>query len=204
MKRLLLALLVLSVAFAVDVDDATGCEKYSDHVICPQATDVALEITYTTDADCYSLQNEFGNLEDLGCYADAVTSGIEYEACGMYVPFDENDILISEIDYEHQCSTEKIAAGETIYVFGFQDQFTGCETIEEDEFYGEYLCPVNGQKRGVTGAIEYYEGDYGLLLYTQEEQAIAGGLEDIGIAVVVLGIIVLFIYALYIWSEREK
>ncbi|MCK4327683.1 MAG: hypothetical protein KAW41_04370 [Candidatus Diapherotrites archaeon] len=202
MKRVLLVLLLLCAALAVEVDAETGCETYSDHLVCPQATEIEAEITYTSDVTCYSVQNEFGSLEEIGCFAHAESTGLEYEACSMYIPFD-TDIILDEIDYEYQCAIEKVSAGEEITVLAFMDQFTGCETIEETEFYGEYSCPMEGQKRVVNGTIEYYDGDYSILVAGQEAPALVP-FADVSSAIVVLAVAVLLVYTLYIWSERKK
>ena len=200
MKRLLLTLLLLCAALAVEVDPETGCEMYSDHLVCPQVTDVEVEMTYATDADCYSLQNEGGELEELGCFAEADIASLEYESCLMYIPFDD-DLNIGEIDYEYECATEKLD-NERVTTIGFMDQYTGCETLNETEFYGEYSCPLAGKKVRVAGTIEYSDGDYSLLVVGQEDAEFAP-LAGVSSAIVALAVAVLLVYALYLWSEKK-
>jgi len=200
MKRLLLALLLVAAAMAVEVDNVTGCEKYSDHVICPQDTNVQIDATYTADADCYSLQNEYGRLEEMGCYAAAkLTRPLQYESCKMYVPFDSKDIQLDKINYKYQCSTEKLDAGQTIYMIGFQKDFGNCKTITEDEYYGEYSCQLNGEKYTVNGSIAY-DGNYTVVISSQEKQGITG----LATPLVALVVVVLLVYAAYVWTERKK
>lgn len=202
MRRILLVLLFLAAVMAVEIDEATGCEKYTDHVICPQETDIETEITYKTDTSCFSIQNEFGNLEEMGCYAEVeLAKPLEYQSCDIYIPFDENDIKLAEIDYEYRCSTEKVDVGTKLYVMGYPDNYEGCSTVEEDEYYGEYLCPTEGARYSVTGGI-FYDGNYTLMLYTQEKYEL-GGL-DVASPILWLVILVLLIYAAYVWTERKK
>jgi len=202
MKRLLLVLILLATAMAVEIDEDTGCEKYSDHVVCPQSTDIEAWITYSGDAECFSVQNEFGNLEELGCYAEATLANtLEYESCKMRVPFD-TDIRLDLVDYEYQCTTERLEAGDEVYVMGFREDFGECATVEEDEYYGEYLCAVAGRKHSITGAIQYDDGTYGVLLYSQEAQGLP--FADVSTALIVLAIAVLLVYTLYVWSENKK
>lgn len=206
MRRLLLALLLVAAVGAVDIDAETGCEIYSDHLLCPQGTDVSVNIRYTTDSDCFSLQNEFGNLENLGCSATAeLRESLEYEDCWLYVPFDETDISLDEIDYNYQCSTQKLGSGETVQIIGFEEHYSDCTTIAEDEYTGDYVCPVNGKDYSIKGNVAIIDGQYSIVLYTQEGKA--AGIpfaEDAAPAVVLLAIAILLVYALYIWSERKK
>ena len=200
MRRALFILLLVAAAMAVGVDNATGCEKYSDHVVCPQNTAVSMEIRYTTNASCYSLQNEYGRLEELGCYAAAkLTKPLQYDSCSVYVPFDSKDIQLDKVNYKYKCSTEKLDAGQTVYMIGFQKDFEGCKTITEDQYYGEYSCPVNGQEFSVNGSIAY-DGNYTVVISSQEKRGITG----LATPLVALAVAVLLVYAAYIWTERKK
>ena len=206
MRRVLLALLLLSVAFAVDIDGETGCEIYPDHLICPQGTDIEAAIKYTSDAECFSVQNEFGNLGNVGCTATAeLRRPLEYQDCRMYVPFGESDIILDKIDYDYQCSTEKIAGGTVVQVIGFEEQYTGCMVVNETEYTGDYLCPVKGKDYTVSGNVAFLEGQYSIMLYSQEEKTIGiPFVEDMATPMLLLAIGVLLIYALYIWSGRKR
>jgi len=200
MRKILLVLLLVAAAMAVAVDNATGCEKYSDHVVCPQNTKVGMEIKYTADANCYSIQNEYGRLEEMGCYAAAkLTKPLQYESCKMYVPFDSKDIQLDKINYKYLCSTEKLDAGQTIYMVGFQKDFGNCRTVTEDEYYGEYSCPVKGEKYTMNGTIAY-DGNYTVVISSQEKQKIT----ELATPLVALVVVVLLIYAAYAWTGRKK
>ena len=200
MRRALIVLLLLAAAMAVVVDNETGCEKYSDHVICPQDSQISVGVKYTTDADCYSLQNEYGRLEEMGCYADAVlTEPLQYENCKMYVPFDSKDIRLDKINYNYKCSTEQLGKGQVVHIVGFQKDFEGCKTITEDKYYGEYSCSVKGEKYVMNGSIEY-DGNYTVVLSSQEKQKITG----LAAPLVALVVIVLLVYAAYAWTGRKK
>jgi len=206
MKRLLALLLLTALVLAVEIDPETGCEKYSDHVICPKATDVETAVKYAADSQCYSIQNEYGTLEDVGCYADAtLAQPLSYQACKSYVPFTATDIDTSGINDNYACATEQLASGEAIVVIGYKDQYTGCTTVEEDEYYGEYTCPVSGQKYAITGSIMLDNGTYSLLVASQEAPApLAGLTEALATPLAALGVAVLAVYAWYVWSQKKK
>lgn len=204
MRAAFLALLLLALACAAEVDNETGCEMYADHLICPQGTDVQTTMRYTSDADCFSMLNEFNTMENVGCTSEAtLTSALEYQDCRMYVPFNGSDIQLSEIQYDYSCSTEKLAAGTAIQVIGFEDQYSGCATTAEDTGTRESLCAVSGKEYSVNATIAVIDGEYSIVLYSQE----AGAnplLDQLGTPLLLLGVAVLLVYALYIWSERKK
>ncbi len=200
MRELLLILLLAAAAMAAGVDSATGCEKYNDHVVCPQGTDVGMEVQYSTDADCYSLQNEYGQLEEIGCYATAtLTKPLSYESCKMYVPFNSKDVQLDKINYKYQCSTERLPAGQVVYMAGFQKDFGNCTAIEENSHYGEYSCPIKGEKYFVNGSIEY-DKNYTVIIYSQEKESITG----LATPLVEAAVALLVIYAAYAWTERKR
>ncbi len=199
-------MLLLTTVTALNIDEETGCELYSDHVVCPQDTSITVFAKYSEDSTCYSLQNEFGNLENLACFAHAeLTQPIEYESCKMYIPFDENDLLLDQIEYDYQCSTEKLDTNQEIEVLGKLSQYQNCDTIEEDEFYGEYVCPTTNTMYTITGNMIYVDGNYSLLAFEQSTPDSTTRLvNQFATPLMGLGILVLFVYAWYIWSERKK
>ena len=205
MRRLLAILLLLAVAMAVEIDPDTGCEKHSDHVLCPR--DVEVEgalIRIAQDVSCPIVRNEFSRMEELVCFANAtVERDFKYTECMVYVPFDSNDVILEGIDNEVECREGMWRRGDEALLMVFRENFEGCYLEDSDPGIWEHWeCPTNGQVYSFDGIISGSAADRTMIAYSLGRQQ-APAVDDTVLILIVIAAAVIFFIALSKWGKEK-
>ena len=187
-------LILASIVGAQTIDEETGCEKYSDHWLCPQTILVSnILLEYTNDLQCYELENE-----SYGCYGTAVlVSDAPYRECWLYLPLlPGNEVDYDRMQYDYDCKDKKWDKGSQVELLTFPDLIQGAKCVEKegDETYSIQTCQVKGQRIMANATISEENGTKYLIVIESKPHT-AFILEPWHwIVIVVVILIVLWVY----------
>ncbi|MCD6522153.1 MAG: hypothetical protein J7K68_00230 [Candidatus Diapherotrites archaeon] len=203
MRWFVLMLLFASLVSAVSIDPETGCEKYTDHIICPQPGNATLRVVMDTFMQCPRIQNEFGRLEDLICIGDGILlSDVSFEKCSVYVPFDRNDVILSGINDRYRCRTYTWKAGSEITIMAPRKLFDNCVKKEGDEYYELYNCGAENERFVVKAMVSEENGTRYAIAYEMEKEVAL--IDRNTLIMIIVGIIIIMIGILWRWKNEHK
>jgi hypothetical protein len=196
----LLLFSLLSLALAQQVDPATGCEKFSDHVVCPKTTPVLADVRLASDVECVSIASPSGPLESLGCQGSGtLTRELRFEECKVYIPF-STDVEISGINDRFDCRDRVWSAGSPVTILMFEDTAEGCAQQEGDEFYSLKKCAMSGVEYSINATASSDAGVNYLFAFGAARAAAF----DQQLALIVVGVALVAIVAYYATRPRKR
>ena len=207
MKRaILLAALILLLASAAaqEIDEETGCEIFSDHVVCPMpASADGVMVNFVTGVECGSVLNENGRMEDLFCYGEAeLVSDLVFTECSQYIPVVGDNVDYWNINEEYGCVRKKWLGGKNVTVIMSTELAEQCEVVEEDDWYMVTECAMEGKIYSASGVVTEEDGTKVLVAHTLEPMG--GFVVDTLTAAVFAGAVLVLIFLVYQWKKKRR